>query len=90
MEGAARRFASWVLSLHVALLAALIIAVALATYEVYTTARQQALDQVRVRQELLAAQAARGMSYFYRSLTRCPLSCGSSSAAARRTCSKST
>src|SRR5213592_3803936 len=68
MERAARRFASWVLSLHFLLLAALIIAVALATYEVYTTARRQALDQVRVRQELLAAQAGRGMSYFFRNV----------------------
>src|SRR3954454_2928585 len=68
MERAARRFASWVLSLHVLLLSALIVAVALATYTVYTTARRQALDQVRVRQELLAAQAARGISFFYRNI----------------------
>src|SRR5947207_3054213 len=68
MQPTARRFASWVLSLHFVLLATLVIAVAVATYEVYTSARRQALDQVRVRQEMLAAQAARGIAYFYRNL----------------------
>src|SRR5439155_7366116 len=38
------------------------------TYEIYISARRQALDQVRVRQEMLAAQAARGIAYFYRNL----------------------
>ncbi|MEA2734257.1 MAG: phosphoserine phosphatase RsbU/P [Humisphaera sp.] len=68
MEKAARRFTTWVLSLHVLVLALLIVIVALASNEVYSKARRQALDQVRVRQELLAAQSARGIEYFYRSI----------------------
>src|SRR3954447_12862466 len=68
MDKTVRRFASWVLSTHVLLLGVLVVIVALATWEVYTVARQQALDQVRVRQELLASQAARGLAFFYRNI----------------------
>jgi serine phosphatase RsbU (regulator of sigma subunit) len=52
----------------VLLLVALVVVVVLATRAVYSNARRQALDQVRVRQELLAAQAARGMAGFYRGI----------------------
>src|SRR4051812_1859402 len=66
MEKAARRFASWVLGMHFLVLALLVVIVILATAQVYSSARRQALDQLRVRQELLAAQSARGIGNFYR------------------------
>lgn len=66
MERGFKKFAGWVLSLNFVLLAGLVIVVALAAYQVYLSARRQALEQVRVRQELLATQAARGIEDFYR------------------------
>jgi serine phosphatase RsbU (regulator of sigma subunit) len=68
MEKAARRYTTWVLGLHLLVLALLVVIVIFASNEVYSKARRQALDQVRVRQELLAAQSARGIGYFYRSI----------------------
>jgi hypothetical protein len=68
MENAARRFALWVLGIHLMVFAILVVIVIFASTEVYSSARRQALDQVRVRQEMLAAQAARGISTFYRSI----------------------
>jgi len=68
METAARRYTTRVLGLHVMVLALLVVIVIFASNEVYSKARRQALDQVRVRQEMLAAQSARGIEYFYRSI----------------------
>src|SRR5687767_14818849 len=68
MEKAARRFTTWVLGLHLLVLALLVVIVIFASTEVYSKARRQALDQVKVRQELLAAQTSRGMEFFYRSV----------------------
>src|SRR5688572_25055134 len=68
MEQAARRYTTWVLGLHLMVLGLLVVIVIFASNEVYSKARRQALDQVRVRQEMLAAQSARGIEYFYRSV----------------------
>ena len=68
MEKAARRYTTWVLGLHLLMLVALVVMVIFASNEIYSKARRQALDQVKVRQELLAAQSARGIEYFYRSV----------------------
>lgn len=68
MEKAARRFAGWVLAIHVMVFVLLVVIVAVASREVYSNARAQALGQVRVRQELLAAQTARGIEAFYRNV----------------------
>ena len=68
MEKAARRYTTYVLGLHLLMLVLLVVLVIFASNEVYSKARRQALDQVRVRQEMLAAQSARGIEYFYRSI----------------------
>ena len=68
MEKAARRYTTYVLGLHLLMLGLLVVLVILASNEVYSKARRQALDQVKVRQEMLAAQSARGIEYFYRSI----------------------
>lgn len=56
------------LGIHMVVLVLLVVIVILASMEVYTNARKQALGQVRVRQELLAAQTARGIEGFYRAI----------------------
>src|SRR5687767_6451159 len=68
METAARRYTTYVLGLHLLMLALLVVLVIFASNEVYAKARRQALDQALVRQEMLAAQSARGIEYFYRSI----------------------
>src|SRR5688572_10401512 len=68
MEKAARRFTTWVLGLHVMVLALLVVIVIFASNEVYSKARRQALDKARASQEMLAAQSARGIEWFYRSI----------------------
>ena len=68
MERAARRFASWVLGLHLLGLLALVLIVIFVSFELYSSTRRQAMEQLRIRQELLAGQAARGIEEFYRSV----------------------
>jgi hypothetical protein len=68
MHEAARRFAQRVLILHLLLLAAVVGLVVLAAREVHSRTRQEALSQVRERQELLASQTARGVESHYRSI----------------------
>ncbi len=68
MDKAARRFASWVLGIHGIVLGLLVLIVIVASYEFYSNARRQALEQLKVRQELLAAQSARGVEGFYRTV----------------------
>jgi serine phosphatase RsbU (regulator of sigma subunit) len=64
----ARRFAHWVLALHLLLLVAVVAVVLLASRSVYESGRDQAIVQAQKRQTLLAAQTARGIESFYRSL----------------------
>ncbi|MDP9175415.1 MAG: serine/threonine-protein phosphatase [Planctomycetota bacterium] len=68
MEKSTRRYARKILLVHLLLLAAVLGVVALATRQVYSSARAQAIQQARVRQELLAAQTARGIESFYTSI----------------------
>ena len=68
MEHAARRFARWVLIIHLLALVVIGVLVVLAAREVYHSSREQALDQARRRQELLAGQTARGIENYYRSI----------------------
>lgn len=65
MELAARRFARWVLIIHLALLAIVITIVAIAANDIYRTQRKQAIDQAAQVQSLLAAQTARGIEEYY-------------------------
>ena len=68
MDKASKRFASWVLAIHMIVLAILVVIVFFASRDSYYTARRQALDQLGVRQELLAAQTARGVESFFRGI----------------------
>jgi serine phosphatase RsbU (regulator of sigma subunit) len=68
MEQAARRFARWVLTIHVLLLVGVVAVVCFAAREVYSSARQEALNQASKRQMLLAEQTARGIESFYSSI----------------------
>ncbi len=65
MEEAARRYARWVLTVHVILLAGVLILVYAATRETYQRARAQVLAQARQRQELLAGQTAQAIQEHY-------------------------
>src|SRR4051794_18808432 len=67
MDRSARRFASWVLAIHLMVLGLLVVIVILASHQFYSSTRDQALYQVRIRQEILAAQAGRGIENLYRS-----------------------
>ena len=64
----ARRFAQWVLAIHLALLLIVVAVVLLGSRAVYESGREQAIVQAQNRQSLLAAQTARGIESFYRSL----------------------
>jgi serine phosphatase RsbU (regulator of sigma subunit) len=64
----ARRFAHWVLAIHLALLLAVVAVVLLGSRAVYQSGREQAIVQAQSRQSLLAGQTARGIESFYRSL----------------------
>ena len=68
MEDAAKKFARRVLLIHLALLMGVIALVFFASREVYRETRDQATEQAKVRQSLLAAQTARGIEAFYHSI----------------------
>ncbi|HEY7088481.1 MAG TPA: PP2C family protein-serine/threonine phosphatase [Tepidisphaeraceae bacterium] len=68
MEESARRFARWVLLIHLLLLAGVVALVYLAAKEVYFAARQQAIEQAARRQALLTEQTSRGIESFYSSI----------------------
>lgn len=68
MEYSVKRFARKVLLIHLLLLAALLAVVALASREVYQSARRHTLQQAQQRQTLLAEQTARGVQGFYESI----------------------
>lgn len=68
MDRAAKRFASFVLAIHVLLLLLVAAMVFAAAHQVYVEARQQAIDQAIGRQTLLAEQTARGIESYYQSI----------------------
>src|SRR4051794_15564967 len=68
MEYAVRRFARNILLLHVALLVVVLGGVVFASRMIRQSARQQAVEQARLRQEQLAGQTARGIEGFYQNI----------------------
>jgi serine phosphatase RsbU (regulator of sigma subunit) len=68
MEHAARRFARRILLIHALLLAAVLAVVAVAGRQIYRAARDELIDQAKKRQQLLAAQTARGIENDYASI----------------------
>src|SRR5215218_581507 len=68
MEDAAKQFARRILLVHLALLVGVVGVVFFASREVYEQTRAQAMEQAKARQSLLAAQTARGIEAFYRSI----------------------
>ncbi len=68
MELAAKKFATRTVVSHVLLLVIVVAVVIVATRSVYESARDQAIEQALVRQELLARQTARGIQSFYDSI----------------------
>jgi serine phosphatase RsbU (regulator of sigma subunit) len=69
MDRAARRFARWVLIFHLALLGLVLLIVAVSARTLYASAREQAIDQAKQTQELLAQQTALGLQNYYDSIT---------------------
>src|SRR4051812_18929218 len=68
MEEAARRFARWVLAIHIVLLTVVVALVFVALREVYRGARAEAIVEASKRQTLLAEQTARGIEAYYNSI----------------------
>ena len=68
MEHKAKIFARWVLGIHLLLLVAVVAMIFFASKSVYEQARQQALEQAEISQELLAKQTADGIKAFYDSI----------------------
>jgi serine phosphatase RsbU (regulator of sigma subunit) len=68
MELAAKKFATRTVVSHVLLLVIVVAVVVVATRSVYNSARDQAIDQALVGQELLARQTARGIQNFYEAI----------------------
>src|SRR5207302_10284748 len=69
MEFAARQFARRVLLAHLALLCLVLLAVAMAAKYLYSSARQQVIQQSEGTQRLLARQTALGVENYYASVT---------------------
>src|SRR6476659_368324 len=69
MEYEARQFARKVLLVHLAALLVVMAIVAAAARVVYFNARDQALDQAKHTQELLAKQTALGIQNYYESVS---------------------
>lgn len=69
MELAARRFTRWVLILHVALFGIVLLIIGLSVRVLYSGAREQAIDQARHTQEVLARQTAIALQSHYESIT---------------------
>jgi len=68
MEEAAKRFVRRILLIHFALLVVVVGLIFVASREVYKQTREQATEQAKARQSLLAAQTARGIEAFYHSI----------------------
>lgn len=68
MEFAVRRFARNILLLHLALLVVVLGVVFFASRAIEQSAREQAVEQARQRQEQLAGQTAKGIEGFYQNI----------------------
>jgi hypothetical protein len=69
VDKAARRYARWVLTAHLVLLAIVLLIVGLAVRTLYRGARTQALQQAMQTQELLARQTALGIQNYYETVS---------------------
>src|SRR5436190_16318606 len=65
MDLTTRRYLRRVLMIHLALLALVAAGVLMVAREVYEHSRQQAIDQARVRHELIARQTSRAIEGHY-------------------------
>jgi hypothetical protein len=68
MEHSSRIYARKIFLAHLALVVVVLAAVVLGAVQIYSSARQQAVEQAGMRQELLAAQTSRGIESFYTSI----------------------
>src|SRR5271154_22878 len=70
MEQDSPRFILRTLAFHGFLLAGVLALVSAASVEIYTSTRDDALLQAKIRQELLADQTCRGIETYYTSIIR--------------------
>src|SRR5438105_3359224 len=68
MEQATKNFARRVLLIHLAFLVIVIVVVVLASVEVYRRSREQAIEQAKQRQAMLASQMSSGIEGYYKSI----------------------
>src|SRR5690606_32738763 len=68
MEEAAKRYARWVLAVHLLLLVGVLVLVFAAARETYQRAREQVLNQLQDRQELLGSQTAQAVQDHYNAI----------------------
>lgn len=68
MDENAKRYARRVLLIHLLLLVAVLAPVASAAREIYSSTREQVIEQATSRQSLLASQTARGIESYYQSI----------------------
>ncbi len=68
MDENAKRYARRVLLIHLLLLVAVLALVASAAREIYSSTREQVIEQATSRQSLLASQTARGIESYYQSI----------------------
>ena len=68
MEQAAKGFVGKIIGFHLLLLIMVVATVYLASREIYQSARVQAIEQAKRRQELLSTQTARGIESYYNSI----------------------
>ena len=69
MDRAARRYARWVLIIHIALFAALLLVIGLTARVLYRGAYDQAISQASLTQEMLARQTGLSIKNYYDSIT---------------------
>src|SRR2546429_692238 len=69
MEYEARRYARRILLIHLALLLVISLVLAWAAGVLYRGAREQAIEQAKLTQELLAKQTALGVENYYEAIT---------------------
>lgn len=68
MEDAAKHFARRIILIHLAMLMGVAAIVLFASREVYQQTKNQATEQAKARQSLLASQTSRGIEAFYHSI----------------------
>jgi serine phosphatase RsbU (regulator of sigma subunit) len=69
MDRAARRYARWVLIIHLALFAAVLLVIGLTARVLYRGAYDQAISQASLTQEMLARQTGLSIKNYYDSIT---------------------